>query len=231
MNLLNEKINFFIWNAFIIFPFSFLAHGADDGFTFDTSLLRGSSLNNAMLDKFKQEETIAPGIYLLDVYVNGDFVFRDDISIEQDKNGHTSPKLTLKQIQNIGLKIKPQENTKTYPLSADIKSTIDLPQLRIDLSIPQAMMNRRPRGYLTENILESGESMFFMNYNLNQYHVSYKENNISDLNSTYASMNGGINLGLWRYRQISNLRYQSGSGTNFDTSRTICSASHLSAKK
>ena len=219
MNLLNEKINFFIWNTFITFPFSFLAHGADDGFTFDTSLLRGSSLNNAMLDKFKQEETIAPGIYLLDVYVNGDFVFRDDISIEQDKNGHTSPKLTLKQIQNIGLKIKPQENTKTYPLSADIKSTIDLPQLRIDLSIPQAMMNRRPRGYITENILESGESMFFMNYNLNQYHVSYKESNISDLNSTYASMNGGINLGLWRYRQISNLRYQSGSGTNFDTSR------------
>ncbi|VTR58124.1 Heat shock protein E [Serratia fonticola] len=59
----------------------------------------------------------------------------------------------------------------------------------------------------------------FSTTNVNQYHVNYRQGQTKDLNSTFANMNGGFNLGLWRYASnpasvlIMNL------GSHWETSR------------
>lgn len=95
----------------------------------------------------------------------------------------------------------------------------DISRLRLDLSIPQALLNGQPRGSVNPASLDSGETMAFVNYNLNQYHVSYRQGQTRDLDSTYANLNGGFNLGLWRYRQQSSYRYDREFGGHLDTSR------------
>ena len=100
----------------------------------------------------------------------------------------------------------------------DIAVNADISRLRLDLSIPQALLNGQPRGSVNPASTDSGETMAFVNYNLNQYHVSYRQGQTRDLDSTYANLNGGFNLGLWRYRQQSSYRYDREFGGT-DTSR------------
>ena len=104
-------------------------------------------------------------------------------------------------------------------LKDDIAVNADISRLRLDLSIPQALLNGQPRGSVNPASLDSGEAMAFVNYNLNQYHVSYRQGQTRDLDSTYANLNGGFNLGLWRYRQQSSYRYDREFGGHLDTSR------------
>ena len=57
----------------------------------------------------------------------------------------------------------------------DIAVNADISRLRLDLSIPQALLNGQPRGSVNPASTDSGETMAFVNYNLNQYHVSYRQ--------------------------------------------------------
>ena len=80
-------------------------------------------------------------------------------------------------------------------------------QLRMDFTAPQALLKSIPRGSVSEASLSAGESMLFLNYMANQYHVKSRQGNTDGMDSTWLSFNGGINLGLWRYRQQSNFSY------------------------
>ncbi len=77
-----------------------------------------------------------------------------------------------------------------------------------------------PRGYVDPKNLTAGNTIGFSNYNLNQYHVDYNKEGIKrTTNSTYLSLNSGINIGMWRFRQQGSLRYDASRGTNWTSNR------------
>lgn len=199
-----------------------LSSKAIESYTFDPTLLRGSVLQNSNLSQFNQQDVVSPGSYQFDLYLNGQFLESDKYRFVREGK-QILPCFDQPQLKRFGLKNPPEIAAPSCLLPGiglkDIAVNTDLSRLRLDLSIPQALLNGQPRGSVNPDSLDTGESMAFVNYTLNQYHVSYRQGQTRTLDSTYTNLNGGFNLGLWRYRQQSNFRYDSEFGSHLDTSR------------
>lgn len=98
-------------------------------------------------------------------------------------------------------------------------SRFDLARLRLDISIAQLMMSRKPRGYVNPDDLDAGSTMAFSNYNLNYYHSDSSRgasgsggSNTSDFG--FLGLNSGINLGMWRLRHQGSYRYSNFGGSS-----------------
>lgn len=198
-------------------------------YIFDPALFRGGRFSETALMRLsKQGNNTTPGTYKIDVYVNGTFVSTDNITFSEMDDGQVKPCMNPSQLAvagiapRDGLPAGAKEKNACLSLSTLIKgssSHFDTSRLRLDLSIPQADMNIRPRGYVDPGELDAGSSLGFINYITNYYHVSYSGNNTRDLDSGWLSMNGGINIGMWQFRQLSNVQWNRDSGTNWNTLR------------
>ncbi|OKP16864.1 fimbrial protein [Serratia fonticola] len=209
----------------MLLPFcgSTLAQGAVDDYAFDPALLRSSVFNNVELSQFNPKDVITPGRYTVDLFTNGVFIERTLIRFIREENNQVSPCFERQQLLRLGMKAVPAGLDGHCLLPErdihGVTARTDIAQLRLDLTVPQVLLTPKPRGSVEAADLHHGEPMVFTNYNVNQYHVSYRRSSFPDLNSTYASFNGGGNLGLWRYRQQSNYRYDNEAGSHWDTSR------------
>ncbi|AWM79609.1 fimbrial protein [Gammaproteobacteria bacterium ESL0073] len=203
-----------------------------DDYLFDNSLLRGNRYNIGSINQFNDADNIEPGTYQIDLFINNAFLEQLDVKFVKSKQGKTLPCFSYDNLIRFG--IKPEsitgvdsaassEEYKKQCLIPDevitgAKSEIEFSKLKLDLVIPQALMNVFPKGYVPPEQLNAGETMFFVNYMANQYHVSYKNSATNkNMDSTYINLNSGFNLGLWRYRQQSFYTKQSRSEDNFVT--------------
>lgn len=59
-----------------------------------------------------------------------------------------------------------------------------------------------------------------MNYIANYYNVAYSGQNAHSQRSLWASFNGGINLGAWQYRQLSNMTWDNDKGNQWNNIRS-----------
>lgn len=197
---------------------------------FDSSLLRGNRFNIGQISQFNVED-VQPGKYDVDIYLNNVFFEKTSIDFIQSKNNKITPCFSYSFLSKLGIKseaLADAENSgnllpddQCIILDEVIKgaqSKFMFSSLKLDLSIPQALLNKLPSGYIDPNNLDSGESMIFVNYMANQYHVEYKNSAIKNQNSTYLNLNGGLNFGLWRYRQQSYFNKQSNGESHFSTS-------------
>lgn len=200
----------------------------ENDYTFDPALFRGGRFSETALMRLSKPGNITPGNFKVDVYVNGIFINSDHITFTETENGQVQPCLTPGQLAVAGISPRnglpvgaKEKNTclSLSPLIEGSSSHYDTSRLRLDLSIPQADMNIRPRGYVDPGELDAGSSLGFINYITNYYHVSYSGNNARDLNSGWLSMNGGINLGMWQFRQLSNVQWNRDSGADWNIIR------------
>ncbi len=197
-----------------------------DDYIFDDALVRGSSLGLGSIARFNKKNSYDAGQYQVDMYMNNKFVDRLKM-LFVDKDNSVEPCLSVAQLLQAGVK---EEALKTadpktpclafqsIPPASDFR--FDHAKLRFDLSIPQKFVKNVPRGYVDPKNLTAGNTIGFSNYNLNQYHVDYNKEGIKrTTNSTYLSLNSGINIGMWRFRQQGSLRYDASRGTNWTSNR------------
>lgn len=192
-------------------------------YQFDGSLLLGSSLGRDAA-RFNNVNSIDPGYYSLDLYINGQLggnftvLFRavDDQEIMQ-------PCFTEKFFQEI-LKVRAQEKLsmrapagetcvalQSRLLGSSFK--LDLARLRLDISIPQALLQVRPLGYVDTAKWDKGRTMAFSNYDANFYQTRQSGVGFSNSEYAYLGLNSGINFGLWRFRHQSSFTYTDFSGS------------------
>jgi len=181
----------------------------DDDYIFDPSLFKGGHFDQTSLERLRQSGSISPGDYKVDVYVNQNFIGRYSVTyaVQEDK---VLPCLSPALITDIGFKNSAEFTAKNAdkciflsqitPLAS---SKIDLSALKLNIVAPQALLNLRPRGYVNPENYETGSNIGFVNYLANYYHVSYSGSQASNMDSAWLSLNGGINLGSWQYRQLS----------------------------
>ncbi|OBU10757.1 hypothetical protein AYY17_14630 [Morganella psychrotolerans] len=198
--------------------------GDDDDYYFDPSLIRGTALSNNALQAFDTKNSIPAGIYKIELLVNEKFIAQLSVSFKNEKNGKIAACLTPDQIELLGLKTAPElsGNTECYfsgEIGENITSRFNHAELKLNFTIPQAMLVSHLQQRIAQESLDSGETMLFANYNLNQYHVSYRNDRVSDMDSTYLSLNGGFNLGLWNFRQESQYNWSKNTGGKWNTSR------------
>ncbi|HET7837039.1 MAG TPA: FimD/PapC N-terminal domain-containing protein, partial [Variovorax sp.] len=184
-------------------------------YQFDSGFLMGSSLGAGGLERFNKVSTVDPGVYQVDVFVNG--AFRSRKAVEFRAGGkEVVPCLEDAFLIGAGVlaaNLAPADagaqadgaqgaaGAVCLPLGqrvAGARATFDLPRLRLDLSIAQALMKRAVRGAVDKGELDPGVPAGFVNYDTNYFRAS---NSGSASESMYLGMNFGANAGMWRLRQ------------------------------
>lgn len=209
-------------------------HVNNDGeYIFDQALFRGQSDHQIkLLERLSEKEDILPGFYKVDVFVNKQIIERMDLKFVEDQQKNISPCFDLVAIEKLGISeqilinIKKQQDQCVLLSNYIQSSSIDFnfEKLRLDISIPQNDMHNIPRGYVNASQWDAGESIGFINYLGNYYHTSYQLQGHSQTQSAaYVSLNGGVNIGKWQYRQQSNINYSPEIGTKWTNIRSYIS--------
>ena len=122
---------------------------AADGYTFDPALLRGSVLSNSALSQFNQQDAVAPGSYQIDLYLNGQFLERDQIRFV--RAGKQVLPLFRSAAADALRAEKSAGGRRSRMPAARSESQGHCGErghfaAAADLSIPQALLNGQPRG-------------------------------------------------------------------------------------
>jgi outer membrane usher protein len=201
-------------------PASGAAADANGFAEFDRSMLPGGGKDAADIARFEHGNPVLPGTYNLDVYVNRNWAGRLDVRFAAPApKASALPCVTPELLNRMGLApaVPDADAAARLPsrgacvqlsdLIPGAALTLDLPDLRLDASIPQAYMSQMPRGYVNPASWNAGVPAFLLNYNLNAYHATSAGQSQT---STYLGLRAGINVGLWQLRQDSTATWNSG---------------------
>jgi len=169
-----------------------------DGLQFSEGFLIGGEAID--LQRYAQGNPMAPGVYPLDLVVNGAFRESRDITFVPGEQGAV-PCLPVALVRELGLK-----DAYLTPLGDDASACVDLVAivpgatvsfdsgaLQLLVTVPQAAQVSTARGYVAPAQRDYGVTAGFFDYNVNHNRSQGQDN-------TYASVNAGINLGAWRLR-------------------------------
>ncbi|HEK1766273.1 TPA: fimbrial biogenesis outer membrane usher protein [Pseudomonas putida] len=183
------------------------------------------------LKYFEQGNSISPGTYNVDIYLNQVLMSRQQVEfIAGDDAAGIRPKLYLGVLKGMGVNIARLKQEKLLASDADDRSPIDLsaviPEasvefdvnaLALQLSVPQAYIQRTSRGYVDPSLWDQGITAFYTNYqanfsrNINQgYRNDYK----------YVGLRSGLNIGAWRLRNEASISGNSESKLKFSRNRS-----------
>lgn len=177
---------------------------------FESDMLWGQGARSMNLSRFRESNLVEPGVHSLEVVLNGTPVGPHDITfIASDDPGRGKACFSHVQLEQLGVKLDklPEDKLKgdCLDLAALVEGasvTVDAGEQRLEVSIPQAMLHRNPRGYVSPERWDRGVNAGFLDYNLSGYQSSSQG---VDQQTAYASLNGGLNWGDWRLRQRSAL--------------------------
>lgn len=190
------------------------AQAADDSALlaeFDPSFFRGLSGQEADLSRFSRGNTLSPGHYRFDVYVNQHWIGRQEIAVT-----HTVPEaevnycFTPAQVLQWGLDVsklpdpslaqKALKNDECFAIETfipNVQLSANTGELMLDVTVPQAYMSSRG-SVVAPELWDNGVTAGFVGYNLNAYNTRPRQ---GQSNTQYfAGLNSGINLDAWRLR-------------------------------
>lgn len=178
--------------------------------SFESDMLWGQGARSMNLSRFRESNLVEPGVHNFEVQLNSTPVGPQDVrfvATEDPARGKAC--FSRLQLEQFGVKLDQLPEDKLIGDCLDLPSLIegagvavDVGEQRLDVSIPQAMLRRNPRGYVSPERWDRGVSAGFLDYNLSSYQSSTQG---LAQQSAYASLNGGLNLGDWRLRQRSAL--------------------------
>ena len=195
--------------------------------TFNTAFIQGTS-EPVDLEEFLRGNSVLPGIYSVDVYFNRTLAGRRDITFAQSPiSKRVEPCLTLDVLQGFGLDVERLQQSigdehsmacVDLPAHVEFARVEYLPNsLRLLISVPQAAMARRARGYVAPQLWDQGETAAFTNYNFS----AVRRRNLQEhADQYYLGLRNGLNLGAWRLRNESSLTYGGNQPYRFASNRT-----------
>ncbi|EPA9819907.1 fimbria/pilus outer membrane usher protein [Escherichia coli] len=208
-----KKISFihpFLLPGFILLTCSVQAAETVNDYIFDPSLLRDAIPGRISVTNGANDPYFQPGTYDVDIYLNGKYQSTASLDLIRDK-GKISVCLPPRfyrafAVREAYLAALPEKGcSNPENLLQGTSVSVDTASLRVDVIIPQAMLDIRPDDYISPENLTAGSTMGFINYNVNQFYSNYK--NAGHFESTYLGFNDGINIGKWRFRQQGNFMH------------------------
>lgn len=202
---------------------------------FNPAFLSGDTSAVADLSRFEGNGQ-APGVYRVDVSLNGTYITTRDIQFEsikkinttapnsnQDDTGLTAC-LTPKWLDSVGVNTQaiPELSKAEQESCVDIQAALpgaetvfDFERLQLNISIPQAVMRNSARGYIPPEMWDNGINALLLNY---AYSGSNSRNhgnsNSTTSNDNFLGLNSGVNIGPWRLRDYSTWNYSSSAGND-----------------
>ena len=216
---------------------------------FNPALLSDNGGAVADLSTFQAGQQM-PGVYLVDIYLNGEFVAsRNQAFIARPEGKAGSgvsgtatvvddtgliPALTMRDLESFGVKmalltvtgqkaasatapsssssssfswfssssdeapvIDPGQQVDLEALIASSSTAFDFSRQRLDISIPQASIDRRAIGEVPVSMWDEGVNALLLSYNFTGSKNS-GDDTVSD--SNFLGLNSGLNIGPWRLR-------------------------------
>lgn len=172
----------------------------------------------ADLSGFENGQEVPSGTYRVDIYLNDGFITTRDVMFNAGANGHRlEPCLTRSQLAGMGVSTSAITGMDTLasdacvPLTEMVKDAttrFDVSQQRLYLSVPQAFMGNRARGYIPPELWDDGINAGLLNYNFTGNNVHNDASGSS--NYAYLNLQSGLNLGAWRLRDNTIWSYSGG---------------------
>lgn len=193
--------------------------------TFNTDFIHssGSAID---LSRFERGNITLAGIYRPNVLVNGEPIpgtrevaFRQVADSESAQPCFDHAMLLRFGLDTEKLKVRTQGNASVRPLGdaafcGHLESyvpgaTVDFDdgEQTLRITLPQAFLRSRARGYVSPEFWDQGEQAAMLNYNANTFQVRRNGKRSTD---TFASLNAGANFGGWRLRQAGSLSLRDG---------------------
>lgn len=179
-----------------------------DGFAF--------GLGVADIARFNHGNPIEAGTYNVDVTVNGEPFARRDVSfVGTDVGGAARLCLPVSFLGELGLKEAALADAKQRVSGEclELESVLDGAHVNYDdsalalnITIPQAYIQRAARGYVAPELRDAGVTAGFINYSTSSHRSDGRT-------SHYVGLNAGVNMGAWRLRHRSSVSHSSGRGT------------------
>ncbi|BFU33064.1 fimbrial biogenesis usher protein [Enterobacter asburiae] len=199
---------------------------------FNPAFLADGKNQVADLSRFENDGSQAPGVYRVDIYLNNDFITSHDVEFQARQTQNSSAPsssddtgltacLSGKVLDGLGIDLSiPQERKQSVDgqcidiatLIEGAKASFDFSKQRLDLSVPQVALKNSARGYIPPEKWDQGINALLLNYNLNG---SRRKDSSGEGSSNFLGLNGGVNLGSWRYRDYST--FNRSTSSNGDT--------------
>lgn len=191
---------------------------------FDSNFLVGNA-QKIDIARFKYGNPILPGEYSLDVYVNGQWLGKRRMQFNAlTPNTNAETCFTEAMLFEYGVKADVLSQ-KASTSSASCKALaswidnafylFDSSRLRLDISIPQAVLEKNAQGYIDPHLWDRGINAAFLTYNATAYRIVNEQRE-----NTYAFMgtNLGANLASWQFRHNGQWKWQSQSSSQSNNS-------------
>ncbi|HKR47066.1 MAG TPA: fimbria/pilus outer membrane usher protein [Paraburkholderia sp.] len=179
--------------------------------------------------RFDKGNVAVPGEYRADLYVNETWMGRTNLTLKETANG-VVPCFDGELLERIGLDFAKlpvaaaearapgaRACVALPPLVPDATASFDNGEQRLDVSVPQAALSRRARGYVEPKYWDDGIPAALLQYNANAYH---SEANGYASTQGYLGLTAGLNVGPWRFRHSGSLTTSTGNGTHYQSIQT-----------
>ncbi|WP_410209680.1 fimbria/pilus outer membrane usher protein [Aquirhabdus sp.] len=203
-----------------------VAASGGNTFVFDSRFLAGET-GHVDLSSFQKSNPVLAGNYRVDLYMNQRWIGREDIRFRAEKDQTIAvPCFTIAQLQRYGVDTSKLDSSLALGADECRPITFFMPQashdfdgsdLRLDLSVPQAMVSRSARGYVDPRYWDHGVTAATLGYNFNTYQTQM---NGKDQTLSYLGLNSGFNLGEWQFRHNSSISKFTDSATKWQNIAT-----------
>lgn len=191
------------------------------GFAQDVFNLKALELDNpgmipADLSQFSVPGGQLPGIYHVDILINGEKKDTRDVKFIKEPSGDITPELTIEQLSEYGVKIDSIKSLSQFdknkiiaPLNSYISdSTIkfDFPNQMLKITIPQSQMETSARGYIPPQLWDEGIPALLASYDFTGSNTNLKHGG-GGSDNYFLNLHSGLNAGAWRIRNYSTWNY------------------------
>lgn len=193
---------------------------------FDPVFLSTANRGAVDLSHFELGSSAMPGTYQVDIYVNGEKVSRQNVTFAEQPDKRVRPCISMDLLKQINFNYSQlpanfshalREDLACYPLAQLLPQAsviYDSGTQRLDITIPQAMMNNTARGYVNPALWDKGVPAFLLGYNASTYTT---RSNGRSYDSAYAGINAGLNIGAWYFRHDGSYNWQEQIGSHYQS--------------
>lgn len=182
---------------------------------FDLEAFTSGVSSPADLSRFTTSNVLTPGVYRVDVILNGQSLGRRPITfVNLEKQDAAQPCVSAQQLAELGVVLRnaeaaAEEDCRDFaawiPMAG---SHVDVESLTLDVSIPQVYINRSARDYVDPAQWDAGIDAALLNYTFSAAAVTSGAGE----DRGYLGLDGGVNLGDWRLRHQGGQAWASRSG-------------------
>lgn len=194
---------------------------------FNLNALDKSMRNSVDISLLKDESVVVPGDYFVAITVNKNTISSGRQLSWKKRDKDVAVCIPVDLANQLGLKenvlqsFPVKNDCVDFSANPDIVFTLDMPNQRLNISIPQVLMAWKSENWMPPSTWNNGISGLLFDYNLFASHYSPAQGSSSENYNSYGT--AGLNIGPWRFRsdyQISQNRNDDSTQTTKSISRT-----------